>query len=186
MDLGAPPLNVQPQGLLSFLQVKSGGRYPQALGETLAPTWDLSDHYLQTNGEITLGAAAVITAGFNNNVILAAENFWRYFNWLTVHFILVNAADFAVGDLIARPQSAGNTVPGFVLPGPNSFQVTATTRQRRSYAVQGNAVANITTQITCPRFWLPPGFRLENIQENAANASTSSVGFSRSVVNLRA
>lgn len=40
------PLNKIPNGLLSFLGIKNGGRNPYVLGEQLAPTWDLAQWYM--------------------------------------------------------------------------------------------------------------------------------------------
>lgn len=61
-----PPLSTIPKGLLGFLGIKSGGRYPQNLAEVLAPVWDVRDHYLASyaatflQGPITLAAGGVI------------------------------------------------------------------------------------------------------------------------------
>lgn len=46
-----PPLNVQPIGLLNFLGIKSGGRYPMTLDGTLLPTLELFEHYVAANSE---------------------------------------------------------------------------------------------------------------------------------------
>jgi len=40
-----PPINRIPQPLLGYFGIKNGGRYPQTLSETLAPTIDLRYQY---------------------------------------------------------------------------------------------------------------------------------------------
>jgi len=54
-------INRQPAGLLGFLGIKNFGRNPETLSANLAPTWDLSDLYLNSNplyAEVTSTAAA--------------------------------------------------------------------------------------------------------------------------------
>lgn len=50
-SLPFPPLNVMPEGLLGFLQLKNGGRNPQHLGVDLAPVLDLLAWYQNTNSQ---------------------------------------------------------------------------------------------------------------------------------------
>lgn len=51
-DILTPPtLNKIPQGLLGFLGIKSGGRYPDSLGSQLVPVADLLLWYANTNRE---------------------------------------------------------------------------------------------------------------------------------------
>ena len=46
-----PPINRWPLGLLGFLGIKNGGRYPQHLSELLLPTWDQAFLYLNAAAE---------------------------------------------------------------------------------------------------------------------------------------
>ena len=52
---GDPPLTARPEGLLSLLGIQSGGRYPQTLSPTLAPTFELSNWYSEYNGTFAGG-----------------------------------------------------------------------------------------------------------------------------------
>ena len=50
MDRGVtPPLNIQPNGLLGFFDIKNGGRYPHQLGDTLQPQLELLRWYVAAN-----------------------------------------------------------------------------------------------------------------------------------------
>lgn len=44
-----PTINTLPLGLLGFLGIKNGGRYPDELGSLLVPTWDLMELYTAAN-----------------------------------------------------------------------------------------------------------------------------------------
>jgi hypothetical protein len=54
--LPPPPLTVRPTGLLDFLSIQSGGRYPQHLAEDLVPTMDLMNWFLDVQAETIVGA----------------------------------------------------------------------------------------------------------------------------------
>lgn len=45
------PINKIPFGLLSFFGIKSGGRYPSELRDSLQPVIDMLRHYVETNSE---------------------------------------------------------------------------------------------------------------------------------------
>lgn len=54
-------INKLPAGLLGFLGVKNGGRYPQDLNLTLQPTWDLQEQYFVANCELFQQTVSVAT-----------------------------------------------------------------------------------------------------------------------------
>jgi len=56
-------INKLPLGLLGFLGIKNGGRYPQELASVLAPTWDLSSLYLNANAENRVDVVAIAALG---------------------------------------------------------------------------------------------------------------------------
>jgi hypothetical protein len=58
-----PAINRLPLGLLGFLGIKNGGRYPQELADTLAPVWDISPLYLYSNSEVTTALQAISAIG---------------------------------------------------------------------------------------------------------------------------
>lgn len=60
-----PNINKLPFGLLGFLGLKNGGRNPQELAETLAPTMDLTDLYFGTNKQLVRLSGNVTAIGFN-------------------------------------------------------------------------------------------------------------------------
>jgi hypothetical protein len=59
-----PVVNRLPLGLLSFLGIQNGGRYPDQLLPALAPVLDLSGHYVNTNREY-LNSGPVGVAAFS-------------------------------------------------------------------------------------------------------------------------
>lgn len=62
-----PPINRLPLGLLSLLGIKNGGRYPQSLGQQLAPCFELLGWYLQSNSQSLSLNGNVTAVGFNAN-----------------------------------------------------------------------------------------------------------------------
>ena len=56
-------INRLPLGLLGFLGIKNGGRYPQDLGAQLNPTWDLSPLYYNGNSESRADVLAIAALG---------------------------------------------------------------------------------------------------------------------------
>jgi hypothetical protein len=61
--MAGPTIQVLPSGLLGFLQLKNGGQFPQRLGDTLQPTIELAEWYVQLNSETLF--SAVINAPVN-------------------------------------------------------------------------------------------------------------------------
>jgi hypothetical protein len=50
-NLGPPPINVLPIGLLDFFGIKNGGRYPQELVDRLQGSFDLTQWYMEAQVE---------------------------------------------------------------------------------------------------------------------------------------
>lgn len=71
-----PSINRIPQGLLGFLGIKNGGRYPQELSPTLAPVVDLFDHYSNTNREYQTASVAVAALGQTNFHTVPVGQWW--------------------------------------------------------------------------------------------------------------
>lgn len=58
-----PPINAQPLGILGFLGIKNGGRFPQHFGDNLQPVWDLSQLYLDCRAIYTDDAGTIAADG---------------------------------------------------------------------------------------------------------------------------
>lgn len=58
-----PPLTAIPKGILGFFGIKSLGRYPQTMAETLSPTIDLREHYETTYAAEFLQGPIALAAG---------------------------------------------------------------------------------------------------------------------------
>jgi len=57
------PLNKIPNGLLSFLGIKNGGRNPQTLADALLPSWDLAQWYMAGTYEYGVANANIAAVG---------------------------------------------------------------------------------------------------------------------------
>lgn len=159
---GRPPLNIQPQGLLDFLQLKNGGRNPQYFGEEIVPTWDLARHYLETNA-IEGGANVPIASG--NNALVQVEppaDFWRYNVNASLIWQPLNAADAFNGQFVILRPSDGRTY----IAQPNQ----AWAGSGPGCIVQAPADAALTVrEFGFSDFWVPPGFGVALRQWNATS-----------------
>lgn len=107
----AGPVQVIPPGLLSFFQLKTMGRNPSDLVESIQPNLDMRDWYFASKREqSTLDVAgATLALGFNNNATVDADG---GFNvpadqwWFIEHMrfaVQTNAADDIRFSLAFRP-----------------------------------------------------------------------------------
>ena len=145
--LGPPPLNLVPWGLLDFFGIKNGGRFPQTLPESLAPTMELFDWYLQTKAQLyaTVGTAVAASAGastkndvttvtggltISNGQIVVPDNEW----WV-----------LARGNIAATPSATfvGSFVIGMDFIQIQREQVVQSTRA--TFAAAANTRQNVTT-----------------------------------------
>lgn len=178
MALGAPPINKQPTGLLGFLGIKNGGRYPEQLISALSPTWDTMRHYCAVNGEelrfSTAGTAGATAAGttlaitaitpaftITGGFINVPTNEWWYVEYAEITWALPAEAA-ATGDFSFQADlaSALSTVPG-LLAGWQAGIATQVRAGRRT-ATDG--------------FWIGPGARVgivSNGNNSVANTGVS-------------
>jgi hypothetical protein len=179
-SLPAPPIQVQPLGLLDFFQLKNGGEYPQTLGDVLSPTWDLRDHYLQTNAVISELTTIALATGDNQWVqFFAGSPSWRWFNWMQWNVTPLNAADTMQGWPAIRFPNAGQpaVVPwiGQGTSGGNSMWFQA-----------ASAVLRTVYGSTLGGFWVPPNFEVGFIQFAAVSTGgLATMRRSASVVTFR-
>lgn len=72
--LPAPPLTVRPSGLLDFLSIQAGGRYPQHLLEDLSPSIDLLSWFFDAQAETVTSAALAQTGAGSSTVGFTVPN----------------------------------------------------------------------------------------------------------------
>ena len=101
-----PPINKHPTGLLGFLGIKNGGRYPQALTEVLTATLDLRDWYFSAN-EVAprVEPQDINVVGYQAYYTVPDSEFW----------VINQATAFNFGTLIASQKlrlSIASTKPG--------------------------------------------------------------------------
>lgn len=76
---GRAPLNRLPLGLLSLFDIKSGGRYPQHLGEVINPTMEMMTFIAASgcNEMFRTGVTNVVSVGIiNMGVTVPADELW--------------------------------------------------------------------------------------------------------------
>lgn len=158
MALGRPPLNVQPQGLLGFLQTKTGGKYPQTLNEDFVqPTWDLARHYVETNAEFAVDIVLNEVAGSQlYSTILVAQPYWQYINWWGVTWQGTNAGDSCVADLIIYEPQQGRVLSIGTPRG--SYFLNAGATAARAYDIIGEGTEPVLAR--AEGIWLPPQWGL--------------------------
>ena len=183
MAISPPPLNIQPQGLLDWFQIKNGGQNPQYLSNQLQPTYDLVDWYFSTNAEYAPPAAVVYATG--TNVVLSlipSVNKWRFCvsfslayvpaaaaDQLYGQFILVNTTT-NVGELIFPSQQNGN-VGGVSFPGSFNFGASGALPRFRA---------------GCSNFWIPPGLAVMALQAEGTNTlGNATMSVSSRICNLQ-
>lgn len=176
-----PPLNLQPTGLLDFLQIKNGGRYPQYLRDDLQPVWDLRDHYEQVNSRlITNDAVDAQVAGAATYLIEDTANFWRRALWVSVHWNGNNAADQIEADIcIGDPISGTNHVVECV-----KHFATDVLSYHSSYSIAAAGVNEARN--TAKPFWIPPGWTVNLVQYVGVITGAPNLQFARSIVDYRA
>jgi len=155
MDFRGPgQLNISPVGLLTFFRAKTGGRNPQGLSETLQGTFDLKEHYLNTNAEYSPRAAQAYSTVVGAELeLFGLAEYWRFFLGVTVEWIPLNALDAYSAQLLTEnPTTGQKEVP---------------------YPIVGSGVAGLPGFIAFPAdaaliprftgwsgFWVAPGRRV--------------------------
>jgi len=162
------PLNVQPTGLLAFLDIKNAGQYPQSLGTDLVPTYELAEHYLQVNGRLVYPASVALASGTNQlyNIDTPVEN-WRYYNWAAGTWDGNNVADFIVGGLVMYEPNTGRV--RMLGPYPSTIDNAAGLSHRAFPLVAEGDVYRGFVQ--AEKFYLPPSWGLALYQ--ASGTSTA-------------
>lgn len=147
MAIDTPPLQVLPPGLLGYFQIKSGGRNPQTLDETLVPVLDLTEWYLQATWNEAVDTSNAIPAGGGGFIpsptLISGPNTWLYIHHFSAYVALAAAASFQMA--VCYQRLAGPAFPRH-FPG-NGLSVPA-------------AAINSVALASASGFWLPPSMQL--------------------------
>lgn len=165
--MAAGQINIQPQGLLGFLQAKNGGRYPQVLADFVQGTWDLRDNYEQTNPVVDRSALPAYANGANEFIrFLGDSEQWLYVIRMSWVWVPANAADTFVG-YPAIFDDGGSTTFVEALHPVYELNYPAATADlgQRIGAIGG--------------FWLPPGWEVGIWKTRAVSAGAAA--FSKTV-----
>lgn len=163
------PIQTIPQGLLGLLQLKQTGANPSDLLETVQPTVDLTNWWLQRQ-EVDI---ALVQSGFTNPVVINAAGIGVFGlaaltvpgndTWLVTNLTIL-ASLLATEDLVV---SGGFTFPGsgsavYEL-GPALVEPTDSTARARQVTWSARG------------FWLQPGARPQVIVHDIKTAASISV-----------
>lgn len=184
-------LNKLPLGLLSFFDLKQGGRYPQQLGEHLAPVLEMFDWYVQTN---------IFTTQLSTSLspFIASDSGGATYGWTSA---TPNALPVAGGQ-VAVPNNeiwyvslysvswTWNSIAGGVMDASPMFQVPnsgsrhmASSRVGQTDSQAGGGVAGRSC-INAP-FWLMPGCAPRYIINRQTVPGGGSVDFSGQIQLVR-
>lgn len=138
--MSAPAVNRLPLGLLSFLGIQNGGKYPDQLLPALAPVLDLGGHYVNTNREYVTSGPVAIAALNATQIFTVPNGQWWY----------VPVASIVTGTL-----GAGVTFGA-------SIQMTDAAQQVNLILSQPVAPKTVGAQFYAQArdFWIGPGERL--------------------------
>lgn len=113
------PIQAQPAGLLGFLQLKNAGRNPEQLSETLLPTMDLVQWYLESDVRLNTGATAALASGTLGQQLTTTTTQVVPSNEQWILRGISIGADLVAGDAIsAAPIIRDPTLGQFRLLGP--------------------------------------------------------------------
>lgn len=104
-------LNRNPVGLLGFLGIKNGGRYPQQLSEVLAGTVDLAGLYMAQDIRSASVNSSVAAPGFSFAFEVPPGEVWyaHQYGFRTVELAAGEVLQYALG--VSDNQGAGIPVP---------------------------------------------------------------------------
>lgn len=176
------PLNQQPQGLLDFFQVKTGGTvFPETFSDVLVPTWDLRDHFFSTNAEYQPPKAIAFATATNTAIgVVPAQNFWRWCVSLSLAWVPAAAGDQLLGQLLLNSPTNRSELPFPAQPVTLAGAV--------SYPSAFNFAASAALQrwqAGFSGFWIPPGFAVNILEVVGTNAGAAVLNASWRIANLR-
>lgn len=158
-------VNRLPLGLLSFLGIQNGGKYPDMFLSTLAPVLDLGGHYVNTNREYLTSSVAVnVLANTTFHTVPNGE--W----WNVMHASVFTAT-----------MGAGSAYAGVITILDAAGLVTHMLGQSRSAVSGPGAVFVGAAQAP---FWVGPGERIGVYTTHLA-AGPISVGVSLAFARFR-
>ncbi len=154
--LTPPVINRAPLGLLDFFGIKSGGRNPQNIAATVAPTLDLWNLYeqdaLEVYGDGTGVAAGGALGGWDYGGpgflpgIVPENEFWHI-----REYSATVAAAAGITAVALWPMMQVRVTNGVGAGGRTEFPVGATVQY------QGAALGASRWKLEASDFWLPPG-----------------------------
>lgn len=181
--MASGPINKLPSGLLSLFDLKTGGRYPGLLGDTLTPVLELLNWYADTNIE---------SAGVVNAALAANQNAQ---NIAPGAFLTVPNTEFwYVRRCFAQAEfsaAAASTLMGLSLviipPGPAPQPITLPTLGTTGPFTSNAAVINRTLVTMPEQFIATPGSAISAAHGGFIfGAATCTISINANFVRLRA
>lgn len=160
-------INVSSPGLLSLMQLKTGGQQPTSLGDTVVPVLDIEGFYLRGQFQILSTTAVWPAAPVNGQIAFPAFNVppgsWRYVSVFSVYMAMNAGTDLASWVLDVQMPVAGAAIAPHIYSEPTTAGLLGATANA--------AKLNRSMQ----DFWVPPGgtFNVQSLlNDNIAVPST--------------
>lgn len=159
------PINRLPNGLLGFLGIKNGGRYPDQMGTTLAPTWDLSDLYLGTNVEVATNGPNATGTNFVGHHTVPQGQIWYVFEFGVFSTVLI-AGQALRGSIAVLDSGQTVTVPATAYAGPAAApnERFCCTLDRPIILLGGDTIGFLCTTLTAGPIQVFGGIRFARMQ----------------------
>lgn len=145
--MSGAPLNQQPTGLLEFLGIKNGGKYPQTFGEQLSPQWNLENWYLTQRAQLLTVNGTVAAVGYTLAFQVPQNAVWFVWNMATRALTAAGEAITFQNTISRNPNVNTLPVSDYVIVGASAAG-SRTTLLNQYYGPDSNFgmyVAQITT-----------------------------------------
>lgn len=150
-ELTPPVISRLPLGLLGFLGIKSGGKYPENLAGQIAPIWELQPHMAGVHGIEVFDVAVPITGlNFNPSTIVVPQTEVWYIAHCT-GIIFVDATEAIQASIgFTGPQIGTHqfTNAGFSIPVGAVLQRRVTMDREPMYLPPGTILGFTVEQVT--------------------------------------
>jgi hypothetical protein len=142
-----PVVNRLPLGLLSFLGIQNGGKYPDTLLSALAPVLDLGDQYVNTNREY-LTASVAVNALASSTFHTVPTGQWWYVSHSSL-FTATLGAGQAYGGVLSLLDAAGivTTMLSGSVPAVSGAGAVFVNQARNFWAGPGERIGVYTTHL---------------------------------------
>jgi len=152
------PVQVNPAGFLSLLDLKDRGKFPGEVTDTVSPVMDLAEYWLRTKQEPILAGAVVPVSGTSDFLQLfqVPDNEWWYVHYLLGGILTDTSGVIGWLQLQTNVSGGGGSA---VYSWPVQEQLAA-------------LPASTPMWLSARDFWMPPGSDIVMQGENLTDPGT--------------